>query len=81
MSIASNAAEDQHLEWVRVNGDPGFAVHQGDRLHSVWALHIIGQTIRAVYCIRNPEKLRHLGVPLLEGDAPTDKATNAPRMT
>ena len=66
---------------MHVNGYPGFAVHQGDRLYSVWSLHIIDQTIRAVYCIRNPEKLRHLGVPLLEGDAPTDKATNAPRTT
>lgn len=60
LSVSEKARDDLAPEPAQVNGLPGLLVRQGDRIHSVWALRVGGAAIQAVYCVRNPEKLRHL---------------------
>ncbi len=60
LSIAAKAPEDLRVRPVRVNGRPGLLALEGERVHSVWGLRVVDKHIQAVYCVRNPEKLRHL---------------------
>lgn len=49
--------------WVRpviVNGLPGWLTIEQDGLPQVMALEVAGERIRALYVVRNPDKLRHL---------------------
>lgn len=48
---------------VRVNGSPGLVIDDGPTL-SVVSLAIDGGRITALYIVRNPDKLRHVEVPL-----------------
>jgi len=43
----------------RVNGAPALLTYEGERLSSVTTLDIDDGRIRAVYSVRNPDKLRH----------------------
>jgi RNA polymerase sigma-70 factor (ECF subfamily) len=52
--------EDFTLRIVTVNGLPGVVVHGPDGPIQTAALEIEGDVIRALYVVRNPEKLRHL---------------------
>lgn len=42
-----------------INGMPGFIVHAYDSVQTI-AFDIAGDRIRAIYIVRNPDKLRHL---------------------
>jgi RNA polymerase sigma-70 factor (ECF subfamily) len=44
---------------VELNGEPAWLVREPDGLESI-ALAVDGERIRAVYLVRNPDKLRHL---------------------
>lgn len=45
-----------------INGLPGFvSIEHGDTLQTT-ALEIIGERVIGIYVVRNPEKLRHLGI-------------------
>ncbi|WP_205007899.1 sigma-70 family RNA polymerase sigma factor [Sphingosinithalassobacter portus] len=43
-----------------INGLPGFVTREGDGVLQTTALDIDGDRIRAIYIMRNPDKLRHL---------------------
>jgi RNA polymerase sigma-70 factor, ECF subfamily len=52
--------EDFTLRFVAMNGLPGVVVHGPDGPIQTAALEIEGGVIRALYVVRNPDKLRHL---------------------
>jgi len=61
LSISEGTADALQVRPCRVNGRPGLLVLQEDRVHSVWCLRVLDGQIRAIYCVRNPGKLQHLG--------------------
>lgn len=44
-----------------INGLPGFVTIEGDDTLQTTAIEIVDERIAAVYIVRNPDKLRHLG--------------------
>ncbi len=62
-NVAPRAPENLRVRPVRVNGRPGLLALEGDRVHSVWCFRVVDGRIRDLYCVRNPEKLRHLNRP------------------
>lgn len=46
----------------RINGLPGFVIYLDDELVQTLAFEIDGAKIRAVYAVRNPDKLAHIGL-------------------
>jgi RNA polymerase sigma-70 factor (ECF subfamily) len=47
-----------------INGLPGFVTREPDGLLQTTALLVEQGMLRAIYVMRNPDKLRHLEVPL-----------------
>jgi RNA polymerase sigma-70 factor, ECF subfamily len=52
--------EDFTLRFATVNGLPGAIVEAPEGVMQTAALEIAGDVIRAIYVVRNPDKLRHL---------------------
>jgi RNA polymerase sigma-70 factor, ECF subfamily len=52
--------EDFTLRFVTINGLPGVVVHGPDGSVQTATFEIEGDVIRALYVVRNPDKLRHL---------------------
>jgi RNA polymerase sigma-70 factor (ECF subfamily) len=52
--------EDFTLRFATINGLPGIIVHGSKGLVQTAAFEIDGDVIRALYVVRNPDKLRHL---------------------
>jgi RNA polymerase sigma-70 factor (ECF subfamily) len=52
--------EDFTLQLSRVNGLPGVVIHGPDGPVQTTAFEIDGGVVRALYVVRNPDKLRHL---------------------
>ncbi|MDT8429175.1 MAG: RNA polymerase sigma factor SigJ [Pseudomonadales bacterium] len=52
------AHEDQHVELRTVNQGSGLLFYQSGRLHTVMTFLVENGMIRAVYVVRNPDKLR-----------------------
>src|SRR5262249_19355837 len=52
--------EDWTLRFATINGLPGFIVHGPEGPVQTAAFEIDGGVIRALYVVRNPDKLRHL---------------------
>jgi len=48
------------IRYAYVNGLPGFVTREGDGVLQTTALLIEDGRIRAIYVMRNPDKLRHL---------------------
>jgi RNA polymerase sigma-70 factor (ECF subfamily) len=48
------------IRYAYVNGLPGFVTREADGVLQTTALLIDGGRIRAIYVMRNPDKLRHL---------------------
>lgn len=57
-------------EPVELNGQPGLLLHRDGGLDSVSWIAVSGGRITAVYGVRNPDKLRHLGVGARTHDGP-----------
>jgi RNA polymerase sigma-70 factor (ECF subfamily) len=54
--------KDTSLELTWVNGEPGAVTYDADqRVICVFALDLADGKVRAIRCIMNPDKLRHLG--------------------
>lgn len=43
----------------RINGQPGFLIEEPEGV-TTYALEIAGESVTAIYSVRNPHKLRHL---------------------
>jgi len=52
------------IRYAYINGLPGFVTREPDGLLQTTALLVEQSTLRAIYVMRNPNKLRHLEVPL-----------------
>jgi RNA polymerase sigma-70 factor (ECF subfamily) len=52
--------EDFSLRFATINGLPGFIVDGSEGPVTTVAFEIDGDVIRALYVVRNPDKLRHL---------------------
>ena len=52
--------DDFLLRFAAINGQPGIIVYGGEGPVQTSAFEIEGDVIRALYIVRNPEKLRHL---------------------
>jgi RNA polymerase sigma-70 factor, ECF subfamily len=50
-------AADPRAEFAPINGDMGVLAYDGDQLDGIIVLEVDGGLIRAIYAIRNPEKL------------------------
>ena len=50
-------AVDRELTVTTINGEPGLAIHDGDRLTATMSIATDGKRILAVYAVVNPEKL------------------------
>jgi RNA polymerase sigma-70 factor, ECF subfamily len=48
----------RHL--ARINGEPGLVNYLNGKPHSVLTVHAVGDRIRAIYILTNPDKLSHL---------------------
>lgn len=61
LGLARKAHPDTRIEWVSVNGDPGFAIYVGKDVQSIWsfASNDNGQIDR-LFTVLNPQKLRHV---------------------
>ncbi|MFK7693492.1 RNA polymerase sigma factor SigJ [Paenibacillus sp. HJGM_3] len=50
------------FELAQVNGQPGFILRSSEGIHTVGMFHVAGNLIRNLYIIRNPDKLKYLGI-------------------
>jgi RNA polymerase sigma-70 factor (ECF subfamily) len=66
--------EDLTLRFATINDLPGVIVDGPEGPLQTTAFEIEGDVIRAVYVVRNPDKLRHLGMP----SAPHESGPGAP---
>lgn len=60
LGIIRKAPEGLRVEPTELNGQPGFLVATPHQVDSAWALEVVAGQIRALYVVRNPDKLRHL---------------------
>jgi RNA polymerase sigma-70 factor, ECF subfamily len=67
-------AEGFAITATEINGVPGFLLWAADALHSAVTIDADADGIRAIYLVRNPEKLRRIGT-LRHGDAPASEYT------
>lgn len=51
------------LRFLPINGRPGALLFIGGQLQNAYSFDLAGDRIRAIYVVRNPEKLRHLAGP------------------
>jgi len=64
--LRSKSSIEPRVEFAAVNGGPGLLFYAGDQIDSVLCFHSVEGQITDLYIIRNPEKLRHLHVPISE---------------
>lgn len=58
ITIAKAAPEDVVLDECEVNGRPGLVMHRGGVAATVFAFDLVGDRIRHIWAVRNPDKLR-----------------------
>jgi len=63
VGIRRRATTPIRFELASVNGGVGAIVYAGDCLDRVVSIELAGDRIRAIYMVRNPEKLRHVSGP------------------
>jgi RNA polymerase sigma-70 factor (ECF subfamily) len=57
IGLFERAPSDLRLEPAPVNGQPGYVVYIGDRLHGVVALELADERVRRIFIVVNPDKL------------------------
>ena len=60
VGVRGRAPEDQQIHFTIVNGRPGALVTIGGRVDRTLAFELAGERVRAIYLVRNPDKLRHV---------------------
>ena len=61
INLARRVQHGMHVAPATVNGDPGFIVTIGGVIDFVAAFEVDGDHVAAVWVIRNPDKLEHVG--------------------
>jgi hypothetical protein len=51
-----------HFEISEINGQPALILRSSEGIHTVGMFHVENQMIRNIYIIRNPDKLKHVGI-------------------
>ena len=51
---------DTRVQVTRINGRPGALMSAGGRVYNAISFDLTAERLRAIYVVRNPEKLRHL---------------------
>ena len=60
LGVADQVPDDFAVEFVLVNGRPGFLATVDGEPQSVWAFHVRDGRIQNAYAVLNPEKLQHV---------------------
>lgn len=50
------------IEVRQINGQPAFVIRSKEGVHTVGMIHVVNHLIHNIYIIRNPDKLKHLGI-------------------
>jgi RNA polymerase sigma-70 factor (ECF subfamily) len=58
--VAGKGPAIESVDPVQINGLPGYVLHTSEGVETL-AFEVVGEQIVAIYGIRNPDKLRHLG--------------------
>lgn len=67
LGIRDRQPPDTELRFLQINGRPGVLMSSSGRVFNAVSFELSGSRVRAIYIVRNPEKLGHLETP--EGDA------------
>jgi RNA polymerase sigma factor (sigma-70 family) len=51
-----------HIEIGEINGQPALILRSNEGIHTVGMIHVENNLIRNIYIIRNPDKLKHVGI-------------------
>lgn len=51
-----------HIENGKINGQPALILRSNEGIHTVGMIHVENNMIRNIYIIRNPDKLKHVGI-------------------
>ena len=51
-----------HIEIGEINGQPALIIRSNEGIHTVGMIHIENNLIRNIYIVRNPDKLKHVGI-------------------
>jgi RNA polymerase sigma-70 factor (ECF subfamily) len=62
VGIQPRLPADTVLRFVQINGRPGVLMSSGGELYNAACFDIEGERVRNIYIVRNPDKLRHVGV-------------------
>jgi RNA polymerase sigma-70 factor (ECF subfamily) len=62
IGVAKRGIENARVEHTMINGSPGLLLYEGDRLDSVFTIEVVDGQIATFHIVRNPLKLKHLGV-------------------
>jgi RNA polymerase sigma factor (sigma-70 family) len=51
-----------HIEISQINGQPALILRSNEGIHTVGMIHVENNMIRNIYMVRNPDKLKHVGI-------------------
>lgn len=51
-----------HIEISQINGQPALILSSNEGIHTVGMFHVENNMIRNIYIVRNPDKLKHIGI-------------------
>lgn len=51
-----------HIEISQINGQPALILRSNEGIHTVGMIHVENNMIRNIYFVRNPDKLKHVGI-------------------
>jgi RNA polymerase sigma-70 factor (ECF subfamily) len=60
MARIFRAQPSRLIHYVVIDGLPGFVTMEGGNVVQTTALHVEQEKVVAIYCTRNPDKLRHI---------------------
>jgi RNA polymerase sigma-70 factor (ECF subfamily) len=60
--LVQHMGDDIRYVHVRINGEPGLLRYVGGKLESAQSFVIENGRIVAIYVVRNPDKLAHIGI-------------------
>ncbi|MCA1062784.1 RNA polymerase sigma factor SigJ [Rossellomorea sp. AcN35-11] len=53
---------NSHIEISKINGQPALILRSNEGIHTVGMFHVENNMIHNIYIVRNPDKLKHVGI-------------------